>query len=243
MAIKGKGKTKPKGTARAPRMQPVPVKKPLFQRTWVRVTAGFIAGVFLMSMTWWVWEGLDKNRNQAESQERSTQQREAMQAWKLSLEGAISEIGLLQGPLTPTVGESIEPALRALERGKQPAATSGGDLTSTADGLGDAAEQIEGYDLSGEIRDRGFDRGQSEAILGAQAEIAAGLRSLEVAARLAALAMHAPGEQEALVAAATEAAETGRSLLDRGWQKYSNALIAAGVGSGAPTGLPQDLGS
>ena len=117
MAIKGKGKTKPKQPARAPKRGPVPVPKPFAQRTWVRVMASFIAGVFLVSMCWWVWEGLDKNRNQKAAAADLSQQQQAIAAWKATLEATLSTVGQVQGAAPPQVAPTLAPAIDAIAKG------------------------------------------------------------------------------------------------------------------------------
>jgi len=242
MAIKGKGKTRPKQPARAPRRAPVPVPKPFGRRTWVRVTAAFIAGVFLMSMCWWVWEGLDKNRNQDDAQARAASQQQALQAWKTGLEPTLSTLGQLQGSLPPQIATTLGPAIDALTKGDDPKVTAQ-DMDALAAQLDAAADSLKKFKLSDAIADKGFDKTQVDVITAAHAEIIAGLRALHIAATLTALAVETPGEQDALAAAANEAADTGQDLILRGWTKYTNIAAAAGVPLAQPQGLPQGSGS
>ena len=242
MAIKGKGKTRPKQPARAPKRGPVPVPKPFGQRTWVRVLASFIAGVFLVSMCWWVWEGLDKNRNQKAAAADQALQQQAITAWKTNLEQTLSSVGTLQGAAPPQVAATLTPALDALAKGDDPGVTAK-DMTTLAGQLNDAAKALEKFALTDTIRDHGFDRVETDVITSAHDEIASGLRSLAVAASLAAVAIDHPDEAAALAAQATQAASTGQSLIQRGWTKYGNIAAAAGIPLPAPQPLAPSAGS
>jgi hypothetical protein len=237
MAIKGKGKTKPKQPARAPKRGPVPVPKPFGQRTWVRVMAAFIAGVFLVSVCWWVWEGLDKNRNQDAAAADVATEQAAIQTWKASLEPALSSVAELQGAVAPQVAAPLAPAIAAITKGTDPGVTSA-DLDTLAGQLDDAAKTLAKFALADTIRDQGFDPSQASVITSAQSELVAGLRSLAVAARLTGLAVENPDQADALAAEAARAEATGQSLIQSGWTKYGNIAGAAGIPLPGPQGLP-----
>ena len=242
MAIKGKGKTRSKQPARAPKRGPVPVPKPFAQRTWVRVMASFIAGVFLVSMCWWVWEGLDKNRNQDAAAAKQAQQQQAIQAWKAILEPTMSTVGQLQGAAPPQVAPALTAAIGALAKGTDPGVTAA-DLTTLAGQLNDAAKTLEKFKLADTIANHGFDTAQVDVIASAHDELAAGLRSLALAAGLAGLALEHPNQAAALAAEASQAAETGQSLIQRAWTKYGNVAGAAGIPLAMPQGLSGSSGS
>ena len=249
MAIKGKGKTKQKQPARAPKRGPVPVPKPFAQRTWVRVMASFIAGVFLVSMCWWVWEGLDKNRNQKAAATQSATKQQAIQKWKASLEPALSSVATLQGAVSPQVAPQLATAITAIGDGTDPGVTAA-DLDTLAGQLDDAAKKLTKFALADTIRDQGFDSSQASVITSAQDEIVAGLRSLSLAARLTSMAVDNPDQAEALAAEAAHAQAVGQSLIQSGWTKYGNIAGEAGIPlpaaqgiPGAGTGLPGSSGS
>jgi hypothetical protein len=242
MAIKGKGKTKTKQPARAPKRGPVPVPKPFAQRTWVRLTAVFIAGVFLMSMCWWVWEGLDKNRNAKAAAANRALQQQAISSWKATLEPTISAVGTLQGGSPPQIASTLAPAIDAISKGTDPGVQAK-DLDTLGKQLDDAATALEKFKLTDVIANHGFDISQTDVITSAHDELAAGLRSLAVAARLTALAIAAPDQAKALAAEAQQASDTGQSLIERGWTKYENVAAAAGIPLPVPQGLSGGSGS
>jgi hypothetical protein len=242
MAIKGKGKTKQRQAARAPRREPVPVKPPFGQRTWVKATSTFIAGVFLVSMCWWVWENLDKDRNAKAAANDRTLQQEAISQWKGTIDTDLADVAQIQGGAPPQVATTIQPALDALAKGKPPGVTTD-QMKTLAGQLHDAAAKLAKFKLSDAISDHGFTPDQTSAITAAQTELVAALHSFEVAARLTGLALETPGQQDALVAAASTAMDNGNSLLIAAWTKYSNASSDAGMPLALPQGLSPTGGS
>jgi hypothetical protein len=239
MAIKGKGKTKPKQPARAPRRAPVPVKPPFAQRGWVRALAAFLAGVTALAVVWWAWENLDKQHNTKDEAAKQALQRDALSAWgKGNLEPTLSTVGQLQGGGAPQIATSVGPAIDAITKGDDPGVKAG-DMTSLADALDTAAGKLDKFKLAEAITDHGFDKAQTDVITTVQSEIAEGLRSYAVAARLTARAIEDPAAAEDLAAAAKEAFDTGQALVQRGWNSYTNVTAAAGV----PLQVPQGLGT
>ena len=121
MAIKGKGKTKSRQAPRAPRHEPVVVKKPFAQRGWVRGLVLFLCGVLVLSVTWWAYEGIDKQRNASKAASAQALQREAISAWKVNLEGTLSSVGQVQGGATPQIATDVGTAIT--NPGTSPATT------------------------------------------------------------------------------------------------------------------------
>ena len=248
MAIKGKGKTKSRQPPRAPRHEPVVVKKPFAQRGWVRGLVLFLCGVLVLSVTWWAYEGIDKQRNASKAASAQAQQREAVSAWKVNLEGALSSVGQVQGGATPQIAADVGTAITNLGKGTDAGVTAD-QLTSEADNLEKAATTLAKFKLTDTVADHGFDETQTDLITTIQPEITAGLRSLAVAARLTAMAMQDPSNADDLLAEAKTANTSGQDLIARGWSSYTNISTLAGlpppvqqqpIGSGGS--LPQGLG-
>lgn len=244
MAIKGKGKTRAKQVARAPRREVVPVKPPFAQRTWVKATAAFIAGVFLVSMCWWVWENLDQDRNAQKAADARTQQQQTIQAWRTELQTDLADVAQVQGGSVPQIATAVQPALDALGKGNDPGVTAA-DMRTLAGQLDGAADKLAKFSIADAITDHEdvFTKDQVQVMTAAHAEIVAALRSFAVAATLTSLAIAAPEDQQDLVAAADEAMKTGQDLLTSGWTKYANASDAAGLPLAMPQGLPAQSGS
>jgi hypothetical protein len=249
MAIKGKGKTKGRQVPRAPRHEPVPVKKPFAQRGWVRGLVLFMCGVLVLSVTWWAYEGIDKQRNASKAATAQGQQREAVSVWKVNLEGTLSSVGQVQGGATPQIGTDIGTAITNLDKGK-PAGVTAKQLKAEAANLEKAAKTLAKFDLTGTIANHGFDETQTDLITTIQPEITQGLRSLAVAASLTATAMADPANADTLLAQAKTASAAGQDLIGRGWSSYTNIATLAGmppplpqpIGGSSGGGLPQGLG-
>jgi hypothetical protein len=243
MAIKGKGKTRPKQVARAPKREAVPVKPPFAQRTWVKATAAFIAGVFLVSMCWWVWENLDKDRNEKQAAADRALQQQAIQQWKAELQADLADVAQVQGGAVPQIATTVQPALTAIGNGTDPGVTDD-DMKTLAGQLDGAATKLGKFSLSDAITNHGFSADQVQAITAANTEIIDALRSFEVAANLTRLALAgSSGAQDELVASASQAMKTGQDLLTSGWTKYANASDAAGLPLALPQGVAQQSGS
>jgi hypothetical protein len=237
MAIKGKGKTKSRQVSRAPRHEPVAVKKPFAQRGWVRGLVLFLCGVLVLSVTWWAYEGIDKQRNASKAAAAQGQQREAISVWKVNLEGTLSSVGQVQGGASPQIGTDIGTAITNLGKGKDAGVTAK-QLTAEADNLEKAAKTLAKFDLTGTFANHGFDETQTDLITTIQPEITQGLRSLAVAARLTAMAMEDPANADELLAEAKTANASGQDLIARGWSSYTNIATLAGM----PPPLPQPVG-
>jgi len=238
MAIKGKGKTRPRPAPRGPRHEPVPVKPPFFQRGWVKACAAFLAGLLVMSLAWWAWENLDKEQNSKDRTASQAQQQQALAAWgKGNLEPTLSTVGQLQGGGTPQIATNVGTALDNLKKGTDPGATAK-DMTAIAGKLDKAAHDLDTFQVADAIANHGFDSAQVDVITTVQPEIASSLRSLAVAARFTARAIADPNDA-ALAADAKEAYDTGQTLLQRAWTSYTNISAVAGVPlQTAPQGLP-----
>lgn len=247
MAIKGKGKTKSRQVSRAPRHEPVAVKKPFAQRGWVRGLVLFMCGVLVLSVTWWAYEGIDQQRNASKAAAAQGQQREAISVWKVNLEGTLSSVGQVQGGATPQIGTDIGTAITNLGSGK-PAGVTAKQLQAEAANLEKAAKTLSTFDLTGTIGNHGFDETQTDLITTIQPEIAEGLKSLAVAASLTAMAMGDPANADSLLAQAKTASAAGQALIERGWSSYTNIATLAGMPPPLPQpvggtgGLPQGLG-
>jgi hypothetical protein len=237
MTIKGKGKTKPKQTPRAPRRAPVPVKPPFFQRGWVTALASFLAGLLVLALVWWAWENLDQEHAATDLATKQAQQREAVTSWgKGNLEPTLTSVGQLAGGGTPQVATSVGTALDALQKVTDPGTTSQ-DLTALADKLEKAAAKLDKFNLTDAISDHGFDAAQTDVMTTVQAEIAAALRGDAVAARLTADVIDDPANSKLLVVA-RDAHEDAQGLLQRGWNSYANIAAVAGVPLQPQTALP-----
>jgi len=231
MAIKGKGKTKSRQVAKAPRREPVAVPKPFAQRRWVQVVAAFMIGVLVMMFVIWVTNGMRQSRANDQAAQDASSRRLAMQQWQSTLEGQVGTVGQIQPGQAPAVAPQVTAAAAALAAGKD-SPTTAADLKSAQDALKAAAGALDTYALADIIRDKGFDASQVETILTSRNQILAGIRGYQEAARLALLALAAEGDtRTSLGQAAKSVADAAGPLLEDGWRQYQNALAAAGMTS------------
>ena len=208
-----------------------------------------MCGVLVLSVTWWAYEGLNKQRNASKAAAAQGQQREAVSVWKVNLENTLSTVGQVQGGAAPQIGTDIGTAITNLGKG-QPAGVTAKQLKAEAANLEKAAKTLAKFDLAGAIGNHEFDATQTDLITTIQPEITQGLRSLAVAATLTAMAMDNPTNADALLGQAKTAETSGQALIARGWASYTNIATEAGmppplpqpIGGTSGGGLPQGLG-
>jgi hypothetical protein len=228
MAIKGKGKTRQRQPSRAPRRAPVPVKPPLFQRGWMKALLAFLAGILVLALAWWAWENLNQEHADSDRTAQQALQREAIQAWgKSNLEATLATVGQLQGGGTPQIATNVGTAIDALQKGTDPGATAD-DMTTLAAKLDTAAGKLEKFNLSETISDHGFDSSQTDVITTLQVEISSALRDYAVSARITARAIDDPADKQ-IAGLAKDSYDTAQTLLQRGWNSYTNIAAVAGV--------------
>jgi hypothetical protein len=216
----------------------VAVKKPFAQRGWVRMFAAFMVGVLVLAVTWWAYEGIDKQRNASKAASAQAQKLAAVEAWKGNLEPTLQSVGAVSGGASPQIATDVGTALGALAQGKD-AGVKPAQLVSEADNLDKAAKILAGFKLADTIANHGFDEMETDLITTIQPEIVAALRSLAVAARMTALAIQDPSKADTLIPAAQKASSTGQDLLSRAWASYTNISTLAGI----PPQVQQPLGA
>jgi hypothetical protein len=250
MAIKGKGKTKSRQPARAPRRTPVEVKPPFFARRWVQVVAALVVGMGIVWFLVWATNGIRASRDSDRAAKQTAQQKAALQQWQSLVEQQVGTVGQLQQQgVPPTISPQVSATGAALAAGKPPTATSA-DLKSSAAALQKAAKAMTTFNLSTTIRDKNFTTSQADTILTAQTHLTDSLSTYQQAALLAALAVDSNDAslQKELGARVQALAATANAELQEGWRLYTNALSNVGLLSGSMpssgnTGsLPSGLG-
>jgi hypothetical protein len=245
MAIKGKGKTKARPVARAPRREPVEVKPPFFMRRWVQVGLAFVAGMAVVMLVVWVKDGLRQQRANNTTKTQASEQRTAGQKWQAELEGAIGKLGTITPgtPTPPTIFAPVGDTIGALTSGKTPPKGAAGGLKNAQGQAQTTADALQKFDLTGTIRDKGFDVGTTNYFLNSQKLIAQSLQLYKQAAALAALALDATGaQQKALARQAAATKASADALFQEGWFDYQQALFDAHIVQtplgGGVSGLP-----
>ena len=225
MAIKGKGKTKSRGVAKAPRRAPVPVPVAWYQRRWVQVTVAVVVGFLMFWLLTWVIDGVQDNR----ADEERANQRTILETWQAQIETEIGAVGQFRDPAPPVVAPQVLATAKQLAQGK-PAEVTADELDDLAASLEEAAAGVEGYPLADAIRDQGFGA-SADQILSARTEFVLALRAYRQAALLLSTAQDVedPDVSKALGERAVELAQGADALLAEAYRKYAVVLGAAGV--------------
>ncbi len=243
MAIKGKGRTKGRQPARAPRRAPVEVKPPLFQRRWVQVSLAFVAGILAMMLLIWVTNGLRQQRADDEAATEASAQRAAGQQWKSQVEGALGAVGTLSPGAPPVVFADLSTTIAALQDGDVPDGAKA-KLQQAQDDAASAAEPLEAFALSDEVRDIGMSEGQVSWFLNSQVRIVQAMELYGQAAATAALALDAEGDQRVAIADSAAAIEdSAAEILQDGWSDYQNALGSVEIFDSPLTSLTGPTGA
>lgn len=243
MAIKGKGKTRGRQPARAPRRAPVEVKPPLLLRRWVQVSLAFVAGLLVMMLVVWVTNGLREQRADDEAATQASDQRAAGQKWKSEVEAALGRLAPLSPGAPPALFAELTTSISSLQEGDVPDEAKATIKAAQADAKL-AIDPLEKYDLAAQIRDTGMDGGQVAWFLNSQTRIVQALKLYEQAAVSASLAIAAPEDQrEALADSAAAVRDRAEEIFQDGWADYQNALGSVQIVEAPLPGLTGPTGS
>ncbi|HSL12186.1 MAG TPA: hypothetical protein VLA82_12815 [Actinomycetota bacterium] len=238
MAIKGKGKTRSHPPARAPRRAPVERPTPFLQRRWVQLVAAVLVGAGVVWFLIWLTNGIRQGNVDEREAVEQVERRRAVRGWKELVETEIAKVGAFGAPgAAPSVAAELPAVIEIVADGE--------DDVSAIDGLDErldeAASALEGYDLIGAVRNKGFDVGEASAVLDSQAGFVSALRSYAVAARLTTLAATLPDAgHEATIDEARSVSEGAATTLQGAWNDYLLGLNAGGLtpaSAGAEAGL------
>jgi hypothetical protein len=228
MAIKGKGKTRARQPVRAPRRGPVPVPVPFVRRRGVQVAAAFLAGLLVFWGGIWLTNGLREQDRSERNAEEELLRRRAGSAWENLVATEVGAIGTLE-PGRPPV---LLPQVRATVTGLADE-TPEGAVRTLRDAAADAREAIDGidgYQLSGSLRDKGFESDEVLRFLSARDEMVAAIELYRQAALLGALAADLDGASRKATLDRAEALLTNAdTALIRFQTHQSEALAAAGI--------------
>jgi hypothetical protein len=237
MAIKGKtrAKSKPKPPARAPRPVPVNVKPPFFLRRWVQVSLAFVAGVGCMVVLIWATNGVrDENRSKETARTRETARR-VVQEWQTTVEASLAAFGPAgAGGAPPTPFPELDVAVDATSRGHPPD-DLGSIAADAADLASSTADDLDNVDLASLIGDKGLNASEAIWVLDSQERISFAFKLYGQAAKLAADAAEASGQDQVQLAnRVADLSALAVLAFQDGYQNYQNALASVGLFSGVP---------
>ena len=240
MAIKGKGRTRARPTARAPKREAVPVPVPWVRRRWVQMLAAFLAGLLVFWGAIWLTNGLRDERSSSEQARESLEKRRAGTAWQSMIGTELGKVGgqhELGSP--PVVFPQIRSTLADLEkRTPEEAASSLREIATQSKAIADAVQK---YALSESLADKGFDKGSVLRFLSARDEITTAMTLYREAALLGASAAKLdPQDRAEVLARAQSLVVQAQAALQRFETHQIEALSAAGIHPTNPAlpGLP-----
>jgi len=240
MAIKGKGRTKSKPAARAPRAQPVQVKPPLFRRPWMIALVSFLVGMGVVWVAVWATNGLRENDRDAARTANAEEVRTVVRQWANTVDATIGQIqDAAPGSGQVVVFTPLTTTLDALAKNED--AKDAADIAKTAQDQTQAAiTALSDVDLPGVIRGHDLDVATANYLLNSKARMVAGL---ELYARVAALVREAattgdPDVADALIEEATQLAPLAKQTFDQGYADYAqaNPTVLAPAGATTATG-------
>jgi len=227
MAIKGKGRTKARQPVRAPRRGPVPVPVPFAKRRGVQALAMFLAGILVFWGGIWLTNGLRAQDRATKADAQELLRRRAGSAWKTFIEGQLGTIGTVQEGAPPVVLADIAPTLAQLADRTPKAAME--TLRTAANSAKTVSSEIDAYDLSGTIADKGFDKGEVLRYLSARDEILTSLTLMREAALLGVAAAKLDvGDRADVLARAQSLLADADAAMARFQTHQTEALSAAG---------------
>lgn len=230
VAIKGKGRTKSKQIARAPKPVAVPVKPPFFLRRWVQLTLTFAGGVGLVAFVVWFANGLREEREREAERAAARDRGAVVRQYQARVEAALQPVGQAQ----PPTGFAALPELTAGLEGLRSGDTEPEDVRDAARAAARtatrAAETLEEMDVDDLIRDQGFARYVVSLFLSSQRRMVQGLRLYAEAARAVVEAAGADGPaRDELVGVATGVADLAGEVFQDGYRDYQEVLFSAEI--------------
>src|SRR5918996_3816490 len=229
MAIKGKGRRRPRQPVRAPRRGPVPVPVPFARRKGAQLTAVFIAGLLVFWGGIWLTNGLRAERAAEEDSAAALRRRQAGAAWNALVREQIATIGSIEEGRPPVILPQVREGLRQLRKADAPEAVVESLRTAAADAE-KASEAIADFALIDTLRDKGFDQASVLRFLNARDALISAIDLTRQAALLGEVAAGLEGRER------TEVLERAEALLGpvdaavaRFYQEHTEAMSAAGI--------------
>ena len=240
MAIKGKGRTRARPTARAPKREAVPVPLPWIRRRWVQMLAAFLAGLLVFWGAIWLTNGLRNERDSSEQARQSLERRRAGTAWQSMIGTELGKVGgqhELGSP--PIVFPQMRSTLADLANGTpKDAAASLRQIATQSKVMADAVQK---YALSESVAGKGFDKGSVLRFLSARDELTTAMTLYREAALLGtAAAKLDPKDRAEVLGRAQSLVVQAQAALQRFETHQIEALSAAGIHPANPAlpGLP-----
>jgi hypothetical protein len=238
VAIKGKGRTKSRQPARAPRSVPVRVRPPFFLRRWVQVALAFLAGTgAAAAVVWGFVEVRERDRRDEEARDRETASRAASQ-WQATVDGALQGVGIVEPGQPPIVFTGLRTVVDQMAKGETAKDAAGVAERAHEDATA-AIETLDAVNLSDLLRDQGLNEAETIYFLNSQEGLVSGLQVYERVAALAgeAAAARDPGTARAIAREAKALLPVANSVFEDAWFDYQEALGRVGLAAPSVPGL------
>ncbi len=235
MAIKGKGKTKQRPVARAPKREPVVVKPPLWARRWVQLTSMFVLGLLFAALVVWIWVGIHREDATSADAAKASRKTGALQQWQTAVDGAFGAVGTVSQGQTPVVLPDLATAIASLKKGQVPDGATKA-LAGFAKSAQTAKKQLSQFDASTIISNAdAFSTYEAQKVLDSQENLVLSLGLFASSAQVARQAAEAVGPQiKALAVQASSLGSQANQTLKDAYNSYLDVLVSTGVISLAP---------
>jgi hypothetical protein len=207
----------------------VPVKPPFARRRGVQVLAGVLAGVLLFWGGVWLTNGLRAQRADEDARTEAIQRRQAGAAWNQLVTTEVGKIGQVAEGRPPMILPELRTTITQLTA-KEPPEGAKADLQAAAADARDVGTAVEGYAMTGSIRNKGFDRAGVLRFLAAQDALVEAIELYRQAALLGATATNLEGD------ALDQVADRALSLVNAAdaavsdfYVQHTEAMNAAGI--------------
>jgi len=249
VAIKGKGKTRSRAPARAPRATPIEVKPPMFSRRWVVGLVSLVAGLGLAAFGIWAYVGVHNQNRDKAAAARLKREVPIVQSFQSQMNAAITKVGTIQPGQPPVVFTDLSTLVGSLAEGKAPKGAV--DTASTAaQNADDAAKAVDKISLSDEVGGKGFELGQTLYFFNAQSKVSNGLHLYKEVAELARTAATADkAEMVELATRAQSIQSLAQAQVSSGFDDLTQLRASVGLfdqpqvpGAGGITGIPGGSG-
>jgi hypothetical protein len=233
MAIKGKGRTRTRQVARAPRAAYTPPRVPWYARRWVQLTAFFALGVLAVALLAWVRGNLDSERRDRARQRERAAMRATMLAYQGRMTPVLAQVGQAQGQFLqafPRLGQTIDAFEQGGAKGAsgKEAAEAASSTQKTATTVADAMRKIDSASLL--QAHPGLPGTFTRDVSTSKSEMSHAITMYEQSATLFGSAVDASGaDREDLLASAKELQTSADTLFLDGYNAYTNAQQAAGT--------------
>jgi hypothetical protein len=237
MAIKGKGRTKTRQVARAPRREPIKVKTPFFTRRWVQLAGAALAGAAVILLSFWVFNGLTKDHKATTTAAQARSKLQAADKWRALVQSSLAGISTQNQGAPPSMLPDASAVTVALSKGQKLSASAQAVLDKASLQAKKTAAALEAFDIAGTISGKGFSADAAQAFIDSKYDMVQALGLYSQSADLSVKALQATGaERKDLAKMAVTLRASADSLFGQGWNAYSNAMNAAGINLMVPTG-------